>query len=84
MVEGTINKSRTLYTSPLIKKELCRLNNIIPKCMNNIIMWIWSTADIFQAHHSLKSKPKLLKRLNKAIDKTLTAPQVQNLDEVRR
>ncbi|XP_075880098.1 chitin synthase 1 [Nelusetta ayraudi] len=34
-----------------------------------------------QAQESLRSRPKLLKRLNRAIDKTLTAPQVQNLDE---
>lgn len=46
-------------------------------------MLISLPANVFQAHQSLKTKPKLLKRLNKAIDKTLTAPQVQNLDEVR-
>lgn len=34
-----------------------------------------------QAQESLRSRPKLLKRLKRAIDKTLTAPQVQNLDE---
>lgn len=51
--------------------------------MNNNLC-INLTAYVFQAHQSLKSKPKLLKQLNKAIDKTLTAPQIQNMDEVKR
>ncbi len=49
--------------------------------------WIndWSTSSISQARQILESSgmEKLVEQVKRAIDKTLSAPQVQKLDEVR-